>query len=171
MSISFSPVGDSDAAFLIRLYAAARREEMAVVSWTDEQKQMFLQQQFEAQNFYYRAHYSNASFDIVKLNDNPIGRFYLAELADEIRIIDLTFLPEYFDRNVFIKIIKEVLRKGEIFAKPVRIYLESFNPLSEILGALDFQIVGEHGIYFLWQYNNSSAKTGSVLPAVNLAAV
>src|SRR5688500_9371581 len=98
---TLTPVSSSDKPFLVELYAATRAEERVLVPWSSEQKQLFLQMQFEAQNQYYRERYPNASFDLIKLNDSPVGRLYLAELADEIRIIDLTFLPAHFDSQVF----------------------------------------------------------------------
>lgn len=140
---------------------------MAVVPWNKEQKRAFLQSQFEAQNQYYRSRYPNASFNLIKFNNEPVGRFYLAELADEFRIIDLTFLPPHFNRDIFIGLVKDVLQKGETNGKPVRIYLESFSPLIEIFTELDFQKVDEHGIYFLWQWKPVALKTDNRVSAIN----
>jgi hypothetical protein len=161
LSLSLSPFKDSDQPFLIELYTSTRAEEMALVPWTHEQKQGFLQMQFQAQDLSYRERYPNASFEIIKLNNEQIGRFYLAELADEIRIIDLTLLPQHFNPEIFIKLIENVLQKAETDGKPVQIYLESFNPLAEVFARLGFQKAGEHGIYFLWRH----------LPALTEAAV
>jgi hypothetical protein len=145
------PVSSSDEPFLVELYASTRAEEMALVPWNNDQKLFFLQMQFEAQNQYYRERYPNASFDLIKRDDCPVGRLYLAELADEIRIIDLTFLPAHFDPQVFEELIKEILQKGAQVSKPVRIYLENYSPQTEIFVRLGFQKIDEQGIYFLWQ--------------------
>ncbi len=166
-SINLIPADESDTSFLIELYASTRVEEMAVVPWSEEQKLSFLQMQFDAQNLYYRERYPNASFDIIKLNDEPVGRFYLAELANEIRIIDLAFLPQRFDREIFVKLIEKVLRKGAAIGQPVQIYLESFNPLAEIFSDLGFQKVGEHGIYFLWRHQFAAAQATLNTSAIN----
>ena len=148
---TLTPVSSSDEPFLVELYASTRAEEMVLVPWSSEQKQSFLQMQFEAQNQYYRERYPNASFDLIKLNDSPVGRLYLAELADEIRIIDLTFLPAHFDSQVFEALIEEILQKGARVGKPVRIYLENYSPQTGIFIRLGFQKIDEQGIYFLWQ--------------------
>ncbi len=151
------PVCDADEDFLNELYAATRAEEMAVVPWSDEQKRTFLNAQFEAQTLYYREQYPNASFDIVKVGGKPIGRFYRAELVDEIRIIDLYLLPEHFDRAIYIKLIETVLLQGDAANKPVQIYLESFSASTEIFASMGFQLIGEHGIYFLWRREFAAA--------------
>ncbi len=144
-------ISDSDKSFLVELYASTRSEEMALVPWNNEQKETFLQMQFEAQNQYYRERYPNASFDLIKLEDNPVGRLYVAELADEIRIIDLTFLPAHFNPEIFVALIGEILQKGAQVGKPVRIYLENYSPQTEIFVRWGFQKIDEQGIYFLWQ--------------------
>ncbi len=157
---TLTPVSSSDEPFLVKLYASTRAEEMTLVPWDGEQKQAFLQMQFEAQNRYYRERYPNASFDLIRFNDCPVGRLYLAELADEIRIIDLTFLPAHFDPRIFVALIEEILQKAAQVGKPVRIYLEDYNPQTEIFVRLGFQKIGEYGIYFLWQHEPAEVRAG-----------
>ena len=150
-SSNLTSVTSSDESFLAELYASTRAEEMVLVPWSGEQKQVFLRMQFEAQDRYYRERYPNASFDLIKINDCPVGRLYLAELADEIRIIDLAFLPAHFDAGVFVSLIEEILQKGAQVRKPVRLYLEFNNPQTEIFVRLGFRKIAEDGVYFLWQ--------------------
>ncbi len=152
-------VTESDEPFLSNFYALTRAPELSVVPWSDDQKRAFLQSQFEAQNRYYRERYPNASFEIIKINDRAVGRFYHAELADEIRIIDLAFLPEDFDEKIFIELVREILQKGEQAGKPVRTFLENFDPTTEIFRNLGFEKIEEHGIYFLWQFKPAALKT------------
>lgn len=152
-------ITESDEEFLTELYASTRAAEMAIVPWESEQKRAFLKMQFEAQDRYYRDRYPNASFEIIKLNDHRVGRLYHAELADEIRIIDLAFLPEQFDNKVFIELVERILQKGERAGKPVQIYLEASDPTIEIFVNLGFQKIDQHGIYFLWQYQPAALKT------------
>jgi ribosomal protein S18 acetylase RimI-like enzyme len=160
-SSTLRPVSSSDEPFLVELYASTRAEEMALVPWNGEQKRLFLQMQFEAQDRYYRERYPNASFDLIKLNDSPVGRLYVAEISDEIRIIDLTFLPAHFDAQLFEALIEEILQKAERIGKPVRIYLENHNPQTEIFVRLGFRKIGEHGIYFLWQRDSAVLSAGA----------
>lgn len=158
---TLTPVSSSDEPFLVELYASTRAEEMTLVPWSSEQKRLFLQMQFEAQSQYYRERYPNASFDLIKLNDSPVGRLYVAELADEIRIIDLTFLPAHFNHQVFEALIEEILQKAAQVGKPVRIYLENYSSQTETFVRLGFQKIGEHGIYFLWQHAPAELETGA----------
>ena len=156
-----TPVSSSDEHFLVELYASTRAEEMALVPWSGEQKRAFLQMQFEAQDQYYRERYPNASFDLIKFDDRPVGRLYVAELADEIRIIDLTFLPAHFNSEIFVALIKEILQKGAQVGKPVRIFLESYDPQIETFVRLGFRKTSEYGLYFLWQCDPASVSANA----------
>lgn len=160
-------VTESDEPFLIELYASTRTAEMAIVPWSDDQKRTFLKMQFEAQDRYYRERYPNASFEIIKLNGRSVGRLYQAQLADEIRIIDIAFLPEHFDQDIFIELLREILRKGERDGKAVRIYLEDSDATTEIFINLGFQKIDRHGIYFLWEYKPAHLKSETKTPVLS----
>ena len=160
-------VTESDEPFLIELYASTRAAEMAIVPWGDDQKRAFLKMQFEAQDRYYRERYPNASFEVIKLNERSVGRLYQAQLADEIRIIDLAFLPEHFDQDIFIELLKEILQKGERDEKAVRIYVEDSDATTEIFINLGFQKIDRHGIYFLWEYKPAPLKSQAKTPVLS----
>ena len=49
--------------------------------------------QFAAQSRYYREHYPDTSFDVIVLDDQPVGRLSVARWSDEIRIVDIALLP------------------------------------------------------------------------------
>src|SRR6185503_5870222 len=68
-------MGDED--FLFSVYASTRIDEMARVDWYTEQKEAFLRMQFNAQSQFYIENYPGAEFQVVTLNDQPIGRLYI----------------------------------------------------------------------------------------------
>ena len=51
-----------DMAFLCRVYASTREEELAVTDWSAAQKEAFLVMQFNAQHTYYQENYRGAAF-------------------------------------------------------------------------------------------------------------
>ena len=67
-----------DEPFLFRVYADSRREELAHVPWTDEQRHAFLASQFVAQYHYYRENYDGATYQIVLADGQPVGRLFVA---------------------------------------------------------------------------------------------
>lgn len=121
---------------------------MALVPWNDEQKNAFIKFQFEAQHQHYTSKYPPDSFKIIELEGERVGRLYLSELADEVRIIDLTILPERRGKGLGKRIITDILKQA---TKPVRIYLESFNRSVGLFNELGFEIIDDEGVYQLWE--------------------
>ena len=65
---TYRPIVDEDISFLRKVYSESRAEELAMLkSWTEEQKLMFINQQFDAQHAHYRKHYSEAEFLIIEI--------------------------------------------------------------------------------------------------------
>ena len=148
MNLSFFPITSSDKAFLFALYCSTRADEIAVNPWDDEQKKSFLQLQFQAQQQHYSSKYPHGSFQIISLDNKNIGRLYLCELENEIRIIDLTLLLEYRGQGIGTKLLTDILQSAE---KPVRIYLETFNHSIGLFKRLGFQSIRDEGVYCLWE--------------------
>ena len=84
--IAFRPVRDDDREFLFRLYSSTREGEMAMMPWNEARKEHFLRSQFTAQHDYYREQFADASFRIILLGDEPVGRLYVHRGDGEIRI-------------------------------------------------------------------------------------
>src|SRR5947208_6395193 len=94
--IALRPITPDDMALLLRIYRSTREEELAmVVDWTEEMKAAFVLQQFQAQHVWYQEHYEGATFDVILVDGAPAGRLYIHRRAREIRLVDITFLPEF----------------------------------------------------------------------------
>lgn len=59
------PITPEDREFLFRLYASTRAEELAVVDWSEREKESFLRFQFDAQHKYYMEQFPRAAFDVI----------------------------------------------------------------------------------------------------------
>lgn len=155
MQLKKSPIAHQDESFLFELYSTTRLDELALVSWNEEQKSSFLHNQYQAQHHHYFLKYPDASFQIIKLGNKPIGRIYTAELETEIRILDLTILPELRGQKFGTQLIKEVLSDAEEKKKAVQIYLETYNSAQTLFRKLNFQPVADDGLYVLWRWDGN----------------
>ncbi len=117
MSPNLIPVANSDYPLLFEIYVSSRAEELKLAPWTDEQKHAFLESQFEAQSNHYHSIYPNGSYDLIKLEDQTAGRLYQAELDDEIRILDITVLPQFQNRGIGTHLLSEILASRQKQAK------------------------------------------------------
>ena len=154
-NITLRPVASDDYDFLVEVYGSTRAEELALVPWTNEQRDAFTRSQFNAQQEHYLKTYPGASHDIIMSNGRPVGRLYVARLDQEIRIIDITLLPA--ERNVGIGsyLINQLLDEAKQTRKITRIYVEEFNPSLRLFQRLGFSPSEQHGFHLLLQWSGS----------------
>ena len=148
-AISLRPALPEDRDFLGRVYASTRTEELAVTGWDDATKDAFLAQQFNAQDDYYRATYENASYDVILVDGEPAGRLYVARWADEIRLMDISLLPECRGRGIGEQLIRALLDEARAAGKPVTIHVERGNRALSLYRRLGFGMIADKGVYLL----------------------
>ena len=149
MAHGLRPTRADDRDFLRRVYASTREEELRLVDWTDEQKAAFVEQQFEAQDAYYREHYFPATFDVIDVEGEPVGRLYVARWEDEIRIIDIALLAEHRGRGTGTALLRELLDEAGRAGKRLSIHVEKNNPALRLYERLGFMPIEDRGVYLL----------------------
>lgn len=151
-AVILRPIREEDMEFLLRLYATTRAEEMAMVTdWTDEQKEQFVRMQFQAQHAWYQEHYGGARLDLVLADGSPAGRFYVHRRETEIRLMDISLLPEYRNRGIGTALLKELFAESGATGKPVTIHVEKYNPAMRLYERLGFVPIADRGVYLLLQ--------------------
>lgn len=146
------PITPEDRDLLVRIYASTRSEEMAVVPWSDQEKDDFLRFQFDAQHKYYMEHFPRAAFDLILLDGDPIGRLYIDRRDDEIRLIDIALLPEHRGGGHGGAIMNNILAEGGQAGLLVRIHVEHNNPAMRLYRRLGFEKIEEQGVYHLMEW-------------------
>ena len=149
MAHRLRPARAEDRDFLLRVYASTREEELRLVDWSDQQKAAFVQQQFEAQDAYYREHYDPATFDVIEVDAEPVGRLYVARWEDEIRIMDIALVPEHRGRGIGTALLRDLLDEGAGTGKRVSIHVERDNPALRLYERLGFAPIEDRGVYLL----------------------
>ncbi len=152
-SVTFRPITPDDMDFLLRVYRSTREEELAmVVDWTEEMKAAFILQQFQAQHAWYQEHYQGASFDLILVDGVPAGRLYVHRRPKEIRLVDITLLPEFRKGGLGTSILRDLLAEGEASDRPVTIHVEVYNPAMRLYERLGFRPIEERGPYLLMEW-------------------
>jgi ribosomal protein S18 acetylase RimI-like enzyme len=151
--LTFRPITPDDLPVLLRVYGSTREEEMAmVVDWTPEQKDAFVRSQFEAQHGWYQDHYQGARFDVILVDGVPAGRLYVHRRESEIRLVDITLLPDFRGGGTGSALLRDLLAEGEAAGKRVTIHVEVFNPAMRLYERLGFLPVEERGPYRLMEW-------------------
>jgi GNAT superfamily N-acetyltransferase len=150
--VTFRPIRDDDQEFLLAVYSSTRVEELEPVQWPEAHKAAFLKMQFEAQHQYYREYYEGADFLVILLENEPVGRLYLKELDDEIRLIDIALLPERRSGGIGTVLINRLQEQAEAIDKALRIHVEKFNPALRLYERLGFKVVEDRGVYWFMEW-------------------
>jgi len=157
LSATLRPVVPADESFLLKVYASVRAQELAQVPWSLEQKEAFIRMQFEAQQQHYQAQNPNVTHDIILLGEQPAGRLYVSRREQEIRILDITILPEYRSHGLGTPLIQNLMNEAADDGKALTIYVECFNPSLRLFERLGFEKVEEDGINYLMQWRRQAS--------------
>ena len=161
--IRFRPEVPEDEPFLCALYASTRTEEMALTGWPEEQKEVFLRQQFRFQTIHYRRYYSTASFDIILQDERPVGRVYVHRGAGDIRLMDIALLPEYRGAGIGSWILRNLLAEAAGSQKPVTLHVEPYNPAVRFYHMLGFRVVEQKGMNLLMEWRLENQRREEVV--------
>lgn len=155
-TISLRPIDKSDEGLLFAIYASTREEELKLASfWTQEQKELFLRQQFYAQHNYYQEHFGQSFFGVIlKDNTTAIGRLYI-NFFDEnntISVIDIALFPTYRGNGIGKSLLDNILAYAKKINKRVEIYVEATNPAKRLYDRLGFKAIEEGEIYLKMEW-------------------
>lgn len=132
-----------DEAFLRALYASTRIEELAPTGWSPAQADAFLRMQFDLQRAHYRRHFADASFLVVVLDGQPIGRLYVHYTPQDVRILDIALMPDVRRKGIGHRLMQEVIDKAAGLGAPVTLHVAVGSPARRLYERLGFRIVRE----------------------------
>ncbi len=154
VSTTTRPVTPEDNEFLYELYKTMRAMEMGLVDWDDNQKEQFLQMQFQAQQTHYQTTFPTAEHQIILLDGHPIGRIYVDRNANEIRLLDIILLPTHRNLGIGTTYLQQLQHDAADKNVPVRFYVWQFNhDAQRFYHRLGFQTVAEAGAYIQMEWN------------------
>ena len=158
MDITFRKLRESDFPFLKKLYRTTREQELILTDWTEEQKESFIEFQFNAQHSHYSNSYDNIEFKIILHSNKPIGRLYLWETEHQLRIVDIALMPESTGKGIGTKILSSLIQQSEQSGKKLNIHVEYYNPALRLYERLGFEKTDDTGMYFFMERYPSGKK-------------
>jgi ribosomal protein S18 acetylase RimI-like enzyme len=160
-TVTLRPATQADYDFMRSLYASTREAEMAHSPFDEAQKRAFLDQQFAAQFAHYGVHYPTCERNIIVRDDVPVGRLWIDEWRDQIRLVDVALVPESRGAGIGSTLLRRVMDRGVASGKPVTIHVEGFNPALRLYRRLGFEHIDTNGVYYLMRWTPPQAKTAS----------
>lgn len=144
MQITFRQLKIKDFEFLWQLNNAALKKYITATWGWDEA----LQQKFFAESF----NLDNGK--IVVVDGRDAGFLWVSEKESEIVLVSIRLLPEFHNRGIGTKLIKDVLAAAQAKNKPVRLQVLKVNPARNLYEKLGFQVFGETETHFLMRFPN-----------------
>lgn len=144
--LSLRAASGDDHAFLVALYGTARGD-LALAPLDDDQREALIRMQFRAQDLHFRQHHPDARFDVVELDGRPAGRLYVDRLNDDIRIIDITLLPEHRGQGYGAALIRAVQDEAAASGRTVSLHVASGNRAAALYERLGFRLVADLRVY------------------------
>ncbi|WP_193612958.1 GNAT family N-acetyltransferase [Nocardioides lijunqiniae] len=141
------PTTDRDRDFLVRVYGSTRDEELSQVAWAEGQREAFVRMQFDAQDAQYRQHNPSGTFDVIEVGGRPAGRLYVDRRPDDIRIVDISLVPEFRGAGIGELLLVRLQDEAAASGRTVSIHVEIHNRAAQLYTRLGFVAVAEGGVY------------------------
>jgi ribosomal protein S18 acetylase RimI-like enzyme len=149
--IELRPATPDDREALVAIYRTTREDELELTGWDEEQRAAFVEMQFAAQDRFYHDAYPDRRFLLILVNGGPVGRIYLARLADELRVVDLAILPSHRGLGIGSALLADVIAEAEAAGLPIRLHVEPWNPARRLYERLGFVTIEVRGFYELME--------------------
>lgn len=146
--VQLRPVEEKDISFIETVYRTTREEELKLTNWNEHQKNAFITMQSMAQLAEYKKKFPGASYQVIRFNKKDAGRFYTWEDYDEIRLIDITLLPQFRGRGIGNFLLGELIKRSNRVQKKISLHVDPVNPALQLYLLLGFVHIKNNGRYF-----------------------
>jgi ribosomal protein S18 acetylase RimI-like enzyme len=121
------PERAEDDAFRFELFCQSRPAEFALLSFDAATLEQLMRFQFQAQTQSYRTNFPDARFDIIELDNAPIGRIVVDRSAGVLRIVDQALAQHARNRGLGTTIMTALLNEAAGTGVPVRLMVAPGN--------------------------------------------
>lgn len=144
--VTLRPVTTEDHEFLLALYGSTRTD-LALLPLDDAQRDALVRMQFHAQDSHYRQTNPHATYDVIEIDGVPVGRLYVDRRARDIRIIDISLLPEHRDAGIGTALIRSVQQEAAATGHTVSLHVRMGNRAADLYRRLGFCLAEDLGVY------------------------
>jgi ribosomal protein S18 acetylase RimI-like enzyme len=148
----------SDSLFVQKVYRTTREDELSTTNWSEQQKLAFVTMQALAQMAEYKKNYPGASFQIILYKRKPAGRFYTWENEHEIRLVDITLLPQFRNKGIGKSLLQDLIKKSNRLKKIISLHVEQDNRAYQLYLRMGFVYVKTNGRHYYMERKQDAGK-------------
>jgi len=133
------PETAADAAFLFALHASVKAAEFAMMGVGEPIRQQLVDMQFRAMTMSYRTAFPEGRFEVITLNEAPVGRLITDSGPDRFHIVYIALLPEWQQKQIGTELMLRVLEqpRGRGISCEATVALDNL-PSQRLWSRLDF---------------------------------
>ena len=159
--IQLRPVEEKDTAFIEAVYRTTREVELNLTNWSEHQKNAFISMQSTAQLTEYKTKFPGATFQVIIYNKKNAGRFYTGENETEIRLLDITLLPEFRGKGIGKYLLQQLIERSNKTQKKLSLHVEPSNPILKLYQRVGFIYIKNNGRYYYMEREPDKSSTPS----------
>jgi len=145
--VALRPSRETDREFLVALYASTRAQELDSTGWTDTQRDAFVRMQFDLQDRHYRHVFPSAAHSLILRGGQPIGRVIVDRGQREIRVVDISLMPEHRGQGIGSALLRRVTAEAAVAGVPVGLSVEATNPARQLYERMGFVVTDASATY------------------------
>ena len=146
--IKLRPVEEKDTAFIEAVYRTTREVELNFTNWSEHQKNAFISMQSTAQLAEYKTKFPGARFQVIIYNKKNAGRFFTGENETEIRLLDITLLPQFRGKGIGTDLLQQLKERSNNIQKKISLHVEATNPILKLYQRLGFIYIKNNGRHY-----------------------
>ena len=149
----------ADLAFLQELYRSTREEEARKAGFDPRLMRSFLDSQFALQHQHYHSHYRDGgAFWVVEQNGHRIGRLYLHQGPEDLRLVDISLLPSWRGRGYGQALVLAVQALAARRPCPVSLHVYPDNPALRLYQRLDFGVADRSAAHWRLEWHPAAME-------------
>ncbi|WP_454190378.1 GNAT family N-acetyltransferase [Paenibacillus sp. Marseille-Q7038] len=152
MSLTTRSANLEDGPFLFQLYADTRKSEVASWGWSEDQVEMFLRMQFDAQTRSHSSHPVPLKEEINFYKGERIGRMLTREMDEMLMIVDIALLSDFRNRGFGTELISRYQKYAMDKGISIELHVLSINPACRLYERLGFELTGESPFYLTMKW-------------------
>lgn len=148
--IVLRPQEKKDDSFIESVYRSTREAELKITNWPEPLRAAFITMQSTAQLTDYRAVFPDAAFQVIVYKKQDAGRWYTHERDEEIRLIDITLLPEFRGKGIGAFLLGELIKKADGAQKKISLHVDPANRALQLYLHVGFKHIKNNGrLYYM----------------------
>ncbi len=151
-TIEMRPAEAADQAFLSLLHASTRTADQRMGACDARTEAMLMALQFRARQTLLHALYPYSDLAVIVERERPVGALHVNYGSDELRILDISLLPETRGRGIGLGLLRSLQAQGTRMRVPVRLDVLPGTRAQRLFQRCGFTLNGANGLYLCMEW-------------------